>query len=189
MTFIRLSPLFCNKNPIYVFPEKELRGLSSNFHIHVSVSNLNIPGSVHIFSWSRIGRTILGIHKFAHRHMNVEVGTEAGRSSLSGNICFKFSVLCPWSTGGWLSLIVPIFFVIFIQLSPLQVTGLAYLEKRVFLAKKNLISRWKDAIMRLPIVGPQSHMVHRAARLHPLLSQGNKWLSNIYTFKKARITV
>ncbi len=30
----------CNKNPIYVFPEKELRGLSPNFHINVSVSDL-----------------------------------------------------------------------------------------------------------------------------------------------------
>jgi hypothetical protein len=33
----------CNENPIYVFPEKELRGLSPNFHIHVSVSDLYIP--------------------------------------------------------------------------------------------------------------------------------------------------
>jgi hypothetical protein len=32
----------CNENPIYVFPEKELRGLSPNFHIHDSVSDLNI---------------------------------------------------------------------------------------------------------------------------------------------------
>jgi hypothetical protein len=35
--------LNCNENPIYVFPEKELRGLSPNFHIHVSVSDLYIP--------------------------------------------------------------------------------------------------------------------------------------------------
>jgi hypothetical protein len=28
---------------MYVFPEKELRGLSPNFHIHVSVSDLYIP--------------------------------------------------------------------------------------------------------------------------------------------------
>jgi hypothetical protein len=28
---------------IYVFPGKEMRGLSPNFHIHVSVSDLNIP--------------------------------------------------------------------------------------------------------------------------------------------------
>ncbi len=32
--------LHCKEIGIYVFPEKELRGLSPNFHIHVSVSNL-----------------------------------------------------------------------------------------------------------------------------------------------------
>jgi hypothetical protein len=48
---------------IYVFPEKELRGLSPNFLIHVSVSDLCIPtiGSP-IFS-SRIGRPIVGIYE------------------------------------------------------------------------------------------------------------------------------
>jgi hypothetical protein len=33
----------CNENPIYVFPEKELRGLSPNFNIHVSKNDLYIP--------------------------------------------------------------------------------------------------------------------------------------------------
>ncbi len=33
----------CNENPISVFQEKELRGLSLNFHIQVSVSDLYIP--------------------------------------------------------------------------------------------------------------------------------------------------
>jgi hypothetical protein len=31
------------ENPIYVLPEKKLCGLSPNFHIHVSVSDLHIP--------------------------------------------------------------------------------------------------------------------------------------------------
>jgi hypothetical protein len=31
------------ENPIYVFPEKELRGLSPITNIHVSVSDLYIP--------------------------------------------------------------------------------------------------------------------------------------------------
>jgi hypothetical protein len=35
------SPIHCNENPIYVFPEKELRGLSSNFHIYESVGDLH----------------------------------------------------------------------------------------------------------------------------------------------------
>jgi hypothetical protein len=33
----------CKEIRIYVFPEKELRGLSLNFHIHLSVSDLYIP--------------------------------------------------------------------------------------------------------------------------------------------------
>jgi hypothetical protein len=37
------SQIHCNENPIYVFPEKEMRGLSSNFYIYVSVSDLYIP--------------------------------------------------------------------------------------------------------------------------------------------------
>ncbi len=37
-------------NPIYLFPEKELRSLSPNFHIHVSASDLYIPRiGLHIF--------------------------------------------------------------------------------------------------------------------------------------------
>jgi hypothetical protein len=34
--------LHCNENPIYVFPEKELRSLNSNSHIYVSVSDLYV---------------------------------------------------------------------------------------------------------------------------------------------------
>jgi hypothetical protein len=33
----------CTENPIYVFPETELRILSPNSYIHVSVSDLYIP--------------------------------------------------------------------------------------------------------------------------------------------------
>ncbi len=39
-----------------------------------------------------------------------------------------------------------------------------------------------------PNAGPQSYLVHRATRLHPLLSQGNEVTPlNIYTFKKASV--
>jgi hypothetical protein len=56
----------CNENPIYVFLFWDLRGLSPNFHIQVSVSDLYIPrGLVHIFpaaesayqSWEYINRS------------------------------------------------------------------------------------------------------------------------------------
>jgi hypothetical protein len=36
-------PLHCKQNPIYVFPERKLCSLVSNFHILVSVRNLYIP--------------------------------------------------------------------------------------------------------------------------------------------------
>jgi hypothetical protein len=34
--------MHCKEISMYVFPEKELRGLSPNFHIHVPVSDLYI---------------------------------------------------------------------------------------------------------------------------------------------------
>ena len=44
-----ISILHCKENPIYVFLFWELPGLSPNFHIHVSVSDLYIPRiSLHI---------------------------------------------------------------------------------------------------------------------------------------------
>jgi hypothetical protein len=53
-----------NENPIYVFLFWELGGVSPNFHIHVSGSDLYIfRGSVHIFSGRKIGRWIVGIYK------------------------------------------------------------------------------------------------------------------------------
>ena len=36
-----------------IFPEKEYRGLSPNFHIHVSVSELYIPTMVCLFCWRK----------------------------------------------------------------------------------------------------------------------------------------
>ncbi len=59
-----------------IFPEKEYRGLSPNFHIHVSVSELYIPTMGLPFLLEEICGPILGIY-IAHRHMNVEIGAEA----------------------------------------------------------------------------------------------------------------
>jgi hypothetical protein len=54
--------LHCFENPIYVFPEIKLRGFVPNYYIHLSVSNLYIPGSVCLFG-CKIGRPILGLYK------------------------------------------------------------------------------------------------------------------------------
>ena len=42
MAVALLHLLYCNENHIYVFLFWELRGLSPNFHVHVSVSDLYI---------------------------------------------------------------------------------------------------------------------------------------------------
>jgi hypothetical protein len=46
-----------------IFPEKEYRGLSPNFHIHVSVSELYIPTMGLPFLLEEICGQILGIYK------------------------------------------------------------------------------------------------------------------------------
>jgi len=55
--------MHCNENPIYVFLFWKLRGLSPNFHIYVSLSDLYIPKIDPHISCSRIGRSIVGIYK------------------------------------------------------------------------------------------------------------------------------
>ncbi len=52
----------CNEDLIYIFLFWELRGLSPNFHIHVSVSDFYIPRIGPHISCSRIGRSIVGVY-------------------------------------------------------------------------------------------------------------------------------
>jgi hypothetical protein len=60
-----------------VFSEKELRGPSPNYHIHVSVSDLYIPRiGPHIFLQQN-RQTDRGNIEIAHRHINVEIGPKA----------------------------------------------------------------------------------------------------------------
>ncbi len=66
---------------MYVFPEKELRGLSSNFHIHVSVSFLYVNShdqSTYIFLQQN-RQTDQGNIKITHSNVNVGIGFEAAR--------------------------------------------------------------------------------------------------------------
>ncbi len=74
--------MHCNENPIYGIPKRDLRGLSPNFHIHVSVSKLYIPRiGPHIFLQQN-RQTDRGSIEIAHRIMTVEI-------SFLG-ICFNF---------------------------------------------------------------------------------------------------
>jgi hypothetical protein len=51
----------CKEICIYMFPEKELRGLSPNFHIHVYVSDLFIPTFGPPIFLQKKGRLIRGL--------------------------------------------------------------------------------------------------------------------------------
>ncbi len=61
----------CKENPIYVFIFWELRGLSPNFHIHVSVSDLYIPRISPHISLQQNKQTDPGNISISHRYMSV----------------------------------------------------------------------------------------------------------------------
>jgi hypothetical protein len=72
--------LHCKDNAVnlkQIFPEKEYRGNSPNFHIHESVSELYIPTMGLPFLLEEICGPILGIYKSLTDHMNVEIEAEA----------------------------------------------------------------------------------------------------------------
>jgi len=63
------------KNSKQIFPEKELRGQSLNFHIQVSVSDLFIPTIDLPILLQENMRTDPGSIKTIRRHMNVVIGS------------------------------------------------------------------------------------------------------------------
>ncbi len=60
-----------------IFPEKEYRGLSPNFHIHVSVSHLYISTISLPILLEKICRPILGIYKSLTDKWMLKLGAEA----------------------------------------------------------------------------------------------------------------
>jgi hypothetical protein len=77
-----------------IFPEKELRGLSPNFYIHVSVSNLYIfPQSVCLFCCRKICGPILEIYNSLTDTWMWKLGLRP-HNSFSGNTLMGFSLQC-----------------------------------------------------------------------------------------------
>ncbi len=71
-------------------PSWELRGLSPNFYIHVSVSYLYIPRIGPHISSSRNDSSIVGLYNSLTDTWMWKLGLRP-RYSFSGNICFQFS--------------------------------------------------------------------------------------------------
>ncbi len=84
--------IHCNENPTYLFLFWELRGLSPNFHIHVSVTNLYIARIGPHISCSRIDRSVVGIYKSLTDTWIWKWGLWPC-NSISENVYFQFSVL------------------------------------------------------------------------------------------------
>ncbi len=79
------------KNPIYVFPERKLRGFILNSYNHVSVINLYIP-RVGLSIWLQQNRqTDLGNIEISDRYMNVELGDRTLQFCFGNNEATQFN--------------------------------------------------------------------------------------------------
>jgi hypothetical protein len=88
----------CTENPIYVFQEKELRGLSPSSYIQVSVSDFYIPRiSLHIFGSSKIDRLVLEIYKsLTDICMKIGIGRQNIIILFSNNEAAEFLGIHKW---------------------------------------------------------------------------------------------
>ena len=73
---VSMLNMHCKENPIYVFLFCELRGLSPNFHIHVSVSDSYIPRIGPHISLQQNRQTDPGNIYISHRLMSVGTGRQ-----------------------------------------------------------------------------------------------------------------
>ncbi len=93
--------MHCKENPVYVFLFWELRGLSPNFPYMCLWAFYIFPGSVHLFTCCRVGKSIVGIYESLTDTWMWKLGLWPS-NSFSGNSCFEFSLLflCSLETKG-----------------------------------------------------------------------------------------
>jgi hypothetical protein len=99
----------CKEISIYVFLEKELRGLSPTFQIHVSVSDFYIHTTGPPIFLKQSMQTDGGNIHIAHRNMNVGLGTVFAQflsSEYMFRIFYIVTLQCKYMlyAVGWLTL-------------------------------------------------------------------------------------
>jgi hypothetical protein len=85
--------MHCTKNLKQIFPEMKLRGLVTNFSIHVSVMRFLYYHDRSANAKQQNRRTDHGNYKSLTDTWMQKLGTRPP-SFISGNICFEFSVKC-----------------------------------------------------------------------------------------------